>query len=169
MLDVTTRITINGAAGERFLSSLAGYGAPVPGVLRSLASGHRRTIEVGARDAEIVAQFVERLLASGWVDLDEPPLLYSPRVGDPVVVRRDVLAEIGRELPGLPPTWRFVPAGVRGKLLGWRDRSDDDRAIVAIHELDRRLIVLVSERHITRAQRLVSRGPAVLRRRRRHG
>src|SRR5690606_3177918 len=150
--DVTTRITINGAAGERFLSSLAGYGAPVPSVLRSLASGHSRSIEVGIKDAEIVAQFVERLLASGWIDIDEPPLLYSPRVGDPVVVCRDVLAEVGRELPGLPPTWRFVPAGVHGKLLGWRGRADDDRAIVAIHGIDRRIVVFVSERNITRAR-----------------
>ena len=78
---------------------------------------------------------------------------YALRVGDPVIVQRDVLAEIGREAAGLPPMWRFLPAGVRGKLIGWRDRDRDSRAIVDVHGTDLRLVVFVSACHIARSPR----------------
>jgi hypothetical protein len=149
MLDVTTTITINGAAGERFLASLSSYRAPVPRALRWLASNAYRSIEVDRTDAEIIALFVSDVIASGWIDIEEPPLLFSPRVGDQVRTRNEVLAEIGREAPGLPPAWRYLPAGTTGKLLGWRGEG---RAIIEVDGMERRLIVFVSERHVTRAR-----------------
>src|SRR4051794_20462158 len=104
MLDVTTTITINGDEGDRFLASLARYRAPVPRALRWLADSAYRSIEVDRRDAEQIAAFVGELIASGWIDVDQPPLLFSPRIGDQVRLRCDVLAEVARHMPGLPPT-----------------------------------------------------------------
>lgn len=140
MLDVTTTITVNGEDGARFLASLVRYRAPVPRALRFLVENDYRSIEVDRHDAELVAEFVSDLLASGWLDLDEPPLLFSPRVGDLVQVRSDVLAEIARQAPGLPPTWRYLPAGTTGKLVGWRSET---RAIIDVDGMDRRLVVFL--------------------------
>ena len=66
---------------------------------------------------------------------------HSPRVGEQVSTCSDVLAEIARQTPGLPPTWRYLPAGTTGKLLGWRGER---RAVVDVNETDRRLVVFVS-------------------------
>jgi hypothetical protein len=171
MLDVTTTITINGPAGKRFLSSLAAYEAPVPRALRYLATSDDRSIEVDRGDAELIAQFVDHLLASGWLHLEEPPLLYSAGVGDHVVFARDVLAEVGREAAGLPPTWSLVPAGTRGTVLGWRDREGDSRAIIDLVGVDQRTVVFASERGVTRVAAPVATARVVARRRRpsRHG
>lgn len=76
------------------------------------------------------------------------PLPPGPRVGDHVVVQCDVLAEIGREAPGLPPTWSFVPEGTRGRLIGWRDRPDDRRAIVDVSGVQFRIVVFVGDSHL---------------------
>ena len=149
MLDVTTTITINGREGERFLAKLADYRAPVPRALRWLADSAYRSIEVDRGDAEEVAEFIHEVIASGWIEIGEPPLLFSPRVGDQVRMPGDVLAEIARHAPGLPPTWRFLPAGTTGKLLGWRGEG---RAVVDIDDSDRRLVVFVSSARITRAR-----------------
>jgi hypothetical protein len=149
MLDVTTTITINGEEGDRFLASLATYRAAVPRALRWLADGDGRSVEVDRHDAELIADFIHELLDSGWVDVAEPPLLFSPLVGDQVLIRGDVLAEIARQAPGLPPTWRFLPAGTTGRMLGWRGES---RAIVDIDGTERRLVVFVSVDGVTRAR-----------------
>lgn len=149
MLDVTTTITINGDEGDRFLASLATYRAPVPRALRWLADSDYRSVEVHRNDAEQIADFVNELIESGWIDVDEPPLLFSPLVGDQVLVRSDLLAEIARQAPGLPPTWRYLPAGTTGKLLGWRGES---RAIVDVDGTERRLVVFVSVNAVTRAR-----------------
>lgn len=149
MLDVTTTITINGAEGDRFLASLSRYRAPVPRALRWLADSRYRSIEVDRRDAEQIAAFVGELLASGWIDIEQPPLLFSPRVGDQVRLRDDVLVEVARHAPGLPPTWRCVPAGTTGRLLGWRGEG---RAIVDVDGMERRLVVFVSTERVTRAR-----------------
>jgi hypothetical protein len=149
MLDVTTTITINGDHGDRFLASLATYRAPVPRALLWLADNDYRSIEVDRLDADTIAEFVSDLIASGWIDLDEPPLWFSPFVGDQVLVRSDVLAEIARQAPGLPPTWRYLPAGTTGKLLGWRGEG---RAVVDVDGTERRLVVFVSVNAVTRAR-----------------
>ncbi len=76
----------------------------------------------------------------------------APRVGDQMRLRSDVLAEIACHSIGLLPTWRFLPAGTAGKLLGWRG---DARAVVEIEEPDygnRRLVVFVKDEHIARAR-----------------
>ena len=69
----------------------------------------------------------------------------SPRVGDQVRMCSDVLAEIARQVPGLPPTWRYLPAGTTGKLLGWRGEA---RAVVDIDDSAKRLVVFVSANRI---------------------
>ena len=76
----------------------------------------------------------------------------SPRVGDHVVMRDDVLAEVARSAPRAPHTWRFLAAATRGKLIGWRDREGEvSRAVVDIAGTDRRLVVFVGEHHVARA------------------
>lgn len=149
MLGVTTTITVNGDEGARFLASLARYGRPVPRALRWLVEHGYRSIEVDRTDAEQIAAFVSDLLTSGWIDIEEPPLLFSPRVGDHVRLRTDVLAEIARQAPGLPPMWRFLPAGTTGRLLGWRDGH---RAIVDIDDTDRKLVVFLGTTTVVRAR-----------------
>lgn len=71
-----------------------------------------------------------------------------PRVGDHVTIGRDVLAELGREAAGLPPTWYCIPAGTHGKLIGWRDRDDDSRAIIDLVGTERRVVVFVGEGNV---------------------
>lgn len=149
MLDVTTTITVNGSQGDRFLASLAAYRAPVPRALRWLADHRYRSIEVDRTDAELIAIFVSQLIESGWIELDGPPLLFSPRVGDQVRMCADVLAEVARPSPGLPPMWRHVPAGATGRLIGWRG---EDRAVVDLGGFERRLVVFVSVKRLTRVR-----------------
>jgi len=152
MLDVTTTITVNGHEGQRFLSSLGTYRAPVPRALRFLAASSRDSIEVGAHDAELIARFVAELLASGWIDVAAPPLLFSPRLGDPVALGRDVLAEVVGAAASAPRTWCFLPAGARGTLVGWRERVDGAaRAVIELGRAPRRVVVLVGAAHVTRA------------------
>lgn len=75
----------------------------------------------------------------------------EPRVGDEVQVRCDLLVEVARATPGAPYTWRFVEAGTRGRLIGWRDREEAPRAVVDITGTERRLVVFVHDRHVTRS------------------
>jgi hypothetical protein len=90
-------------------------------------------------------------------------------VGDGIVVTRDVLAEVGREIAGLPPTWIGVPAGTRGTVIGWRDRDNHSRAILEVYGGDQRLIVFIGIAALERAHPVVQIArPAVLRRSRRH-
>ncbi|MDB4959567.1 MAG: hypothetical protein JWO36_7136 [Myxococcales bacterium] len=153
MLDVTTTITVNGRSGDRFLSSLVLYESPLPQVLYALARGDRRTLEVDADDADLVARFVDDLIDSGWIAVEAPPLLFSPRVGDEVVLRCEVLAEVARVSQTVPQIWRALPAETRGKLIGWRDREGDTRAVVDVVGAQRRLVVFVGDQHVTRAAR----------------
>lgn len=75
--------------------------------------------------------------------------MIPPRVGDEVFVPREVLAEVARAAPGVPPTWRHLDAGTRGKLIGWRDRPDEEpRAVIDVAGAERRLVVFVRERHV---------------------
>ncbi|MBV8757352.1 MAG: hypothetical protein JO257_08765 [Deltaproteobacteria bacterium] len=153
MLDIPTTITVNGSQGDRFLSSLGGYRNPVPRALRHLASGDQRSIQVDPQDAELVASFVEELLASGWVDVEQP-LLFSPRVGDEVLVLSDSLAEVSHTAKHAPVSWRLVEKGTRGKLIGWRDvENEPPRAVLDLAGVERRLVVFIGETKVTRARR----------------
>lgn len=149
---MTTTITINGSEGERFLASLASYSAPVPRALRWLATSSHRSIDVGVGDAEQIARFVDDLLDAGWIEVAAPPLLYSPKVGDLVVLVGEALLEVARTAPGLPPTWICLPAGLEGTLLGYRERGGESFGIVEM-QLDRRVVVYVREHKITRGMR----------------
>ena len=66
---------------------------------------------------------------------------------------RDVLAETARHTPGAPIVWRFLEAGTRGTLIGWRDRPHEEpRAVVELAaeaREERRLVVLMAARHVT--------------------
>jgi hypothetical protein len=153
VLDLPTTITINGPQGERFLSSLGGYEMPLPRALHRLAQGEQRSIQVDPADAELVAKFVDELLASGWLDVEQP-LLFSPRVGDEVLVTHEVLAEVSLVGKHAPAAWRLVAAGTRGKLIGYKDREGEPpRAVVDLAGVERRLVVFVTESKITRARR----------------
>lgn len=74
------------------------------------------------------------------------------QVGDHVAIARDVLAEVAREAAGLPPSWFCILAGMRGRLIGWRDRENDSRAIVDLSQLDRRLVIFVGEHNVTKVR-----------------
>ena len=153
MLDLTTTITVNGVQGERFLSSLGGYRMPLPRALRWLTQGEHRSIQVDPTYAVHVAKFVDELLASGWLDGDQP-LLFSPRVGDEVLVTHEALAEVSRVGKNAPSSWRLVEAGTRGKLIGWRDDPDQaPRAVVDLAGVERRLIVFIKESKVKRTRR----------------
>ena len=153
VLEIPTTITVNGAQGERFLSSLGGYQRPVPRALRHLASGEQRSIQVDPNDAELVASFVDDLLASGWLDVDQP-LLFSPRVGDEVLVLSDSLAEVSHTGKHAPVSWRLVEKGTRGKLIGWRDVANEPpRAVIDLAGVERRLVVFIGETKVTRVRR----------------
>lgn len=153
VLDMTTTITVNGAQGDKFLSSLGGYRMPLPRALRWLASGEQRSIQVDPTDAEHVAKFVDDLLESGWLDVEQP-LLFSPRVGDEVLVTHEALAEVSRVGKNSPCSWRHVEAGTRGKLIGWRDTDGEPaKAVIDLAGVERRLVVFVSEKKVTRARR----------------
>ena len=110
-------------------------------------------IQVDPTDAEHVAKFVDDLLATGWLDVDQP-LLFSPRVGDEVLVTQEALAEVSRVGKNAPSSWRLVAAGTRGKLIGWRDTEGEPaKAVIDLADVERRLVVFVSERKVTRARR----------------
>ena len=68
-----------------------------------------------------------------------------PHVGDDVLLREDVLVEVVSPNPGMPQTWRYLAAGSRGKLIGWRDRPDESRALVDVEGAERRLVVTIRE------------------------
>lgn len=118
-----TTITVNGLGGSRFLSVL---GAKLAGHLPALApllDGSVESLEVDTDLAEEVADFVERLIADGAAT-DEPPLLFSPAVGDSIAIVRDVLLEFQVAARRGPRIWRFVPRGTRGRVIAHQEDSD---------------------------------------------
>ncbi len=68
-----------------------------------------------------------------------------PHIGDDVQLREDALVEVVSPNPGTPQTWRYLAAGSRGKLIGWRDRQDEARAVVDVEGPERRLVVTIRE------------------------
>ena len=75
-----------------------------------------------------------------------------PHVGEEIRLRRDALVEVASGRPGAPTTWRYLAAGSRGKLIGWRDRSDEARAVVDVAGGDKRLVVFVRETTVVPAR-----------------
>lgn len=87
------------------------------------------------------------VLIATLMAMSEALQISTPRVGDSVVVDRELLAEVARRGPGPAITWRHVPEGARGKLIGWREQDDEARALV---EIEKQVVVLVRERWIRR-------------------
>lgn len=79
-------------------------------------------------------------------------LSFSPHIGDEILLARDALVEVASGRPGAPPTWRYLPAGSHGRLIGWRDRQDESRAVVDVGGSERRLVVFVRETTVTPAR-----------------
>ena len=128
---MSTTITVNGQGGSRFLEFLgAKWSGPMPSVLAHLVDGSADSVEVEADLAEQVADFVDQLLADGIAPFDasEPPLLFSPNVGDGVAIVRDVLLEFQPPARRAPRIWRFVPRGTRGRVLA--HQGDTDRVLL---------------------------------------
>src|SRR5215207_4418555 len=90
-LPMYTTITVNGLGGERLLSVLAaklrGHLGPA---LAPLIDGSVDSLEIETDLAEQVADLIERLIDDDLIDDDgEPPLLFSPNVGDSIAIVRD--------------------------------------------------------------------------------
>ena len=94
------------------------------------------------------------------------PIVFGLQVGDSVRVQIDVLSELARHAPGLPPTWLMLPAGTEGKLLGYRDRAGELYAIVEL-AVDRKLVAFVRESKLVAVPRPLA--PEPMHRRRRPG
>ena len=77
----------------------------------------------------------------------------SPRVGDLVIARHDLLAEVARASPGMLPHWQLVEAGPLGKVIGWRDRRDEEPRAVVDLDGPRRVVVFVRERALAPVRR----------------
>lgn len=77
----------------------------------------------------------------------------GPRVGDKVIVSRDVLVEVARQASGAPACWQMIEAGTAGKLLGWRERAGEvARAVVECRDRDyQRFVVFVGETNVVPA------------------
>ncbi len=133
----TTTITVNGLGGSRFLSILGAkltrhLGRLGP-ALAPLLDGRVDSVEVDTNLAEEVADFVERLLAEHTptevtASADDPPLLFSPNVGDSVAIVRDALCEFQSPAKRAPRIWRFVPRGTRGRVIA--HQGDTDRVLL---------------------------------------
>ena len=79
--------------------------------------------------------------------------LSSPRVGDLVVARRELLAEVARSSPGLPPRWQLVHEGALGRVIGWRERRGEEPRAVVDLDGPRRVVVFVREGSVAPAPR----------------
>jgi len=118
---MTTTIRINGEDGARFLSILGQFDEELPAALEWLyvrfRAGDSTYVDLDPHEADAVAAFIDELIDSGRLpDLTAPPLLFSPQVGDRVVIVRDALVEfqVGKREGR---TWRYVPQGTRGELV----------------------------------------------------
>ena len=128
MYTTTTTITVNGLGGSRFLSILGAkltrhLGRLGP-ALAPLLDGRAESVEVDTNLAEEVADFVERLLAEHTANADDPPLLFSPNVGDSVAIVRDALCEFQAPAKRAPRIWRLIPRGTRGRVIAHQGETD---------------------------------------------
>ena len=72
----------------------------------------------------------------------------SPNLGEEIVLARDALVEIVS--PGSTPIWRYLAAGSRGRLIGWRARTTSS-AVVDVSSDDQHVVVFVREELVARA------------------
>lgn len=132
-----TTILVNGISGARFLpalgeqlSSLAER-SPSPSLatralalaraLAPLLDGSVTSLEVDTALAEQLADAIEPLIGGDGLD---PPLLFSPAVGDNVVIVRDALLEYQPPARRGPKTWRFTPRGTKGRVIAHEGTAD---------------------------------------------
>lgn len=146
---MSTTITVNGVHGSRFLSDLAArFSGRIPSVLAYLIDEHVPALAVDTELAEEVAEFVDELIASAYAPAEpEPPLLFSPEVGDEVMIVRDALLELDhRAGRSLPRTWRFVERNTRARVV---TRRRDVSRIVLLDGPSAREIAYVSDGSVT--------------------
>ncbi|HEU0030594.1 MAG TPA: hypothetical protein VFQ53_08175 [Kofleriaceae bacterium] len=127
-----TTIRINGHEGLRFLSVLGATfrGSLPPALAAMVERASRRAaqppveLELETEMAEEVEAFVHELVGAGFARGESLPLLFSPQVGDVVVIARDLLVEfkvnVKRGMPA-PRIWRYVGRGTRGRLVARRE------------------------------------------------
>ena len=159
-----TTITVNGADGMAFLSSLSitstggtggtgGTGRPIPRALEWLIQSDDPSIDVDLEDAEEVAEFIDLILegqASGWTGRCVPaPLLFSPRIGDEISIVRDTLLQI-QTARRAPRTWRFIARGTRGRLIA---RHDEVGRVVLLDGPAAPHVTFVRDHAMTKARR----------------
>ena len=122
-MTMITTITLNGAAGSRFLAQLGTlYRDAMPAALVE-ALVERGSADLAASAAEELASFIDSVLAEGIVDAGPPPILFSPEPGDHVVVARDALVqlEVGKKSR---PLWCSLTRGTRGRMVArYEDRG----------------------------------------------
>lgn len=140
-----TTITVNGPRGSRFLSSLdARLDGRLPAPLAYLVREEAECVEVDTALADQIADFIgEELSADARI---EPPLLFSPNIGDGIAIVRDVLVEFQIAGKRAPRIWRFVPRGTRGRVIA--HQGDTDRVLIE----PSREIAFVRQRSMTVAR-----------------
>jgi hypothetical protein len=154
MAAMHTTITVNGVDGVRFLSSVAHtlrFRMPIPPALEWLLHSDDPSIDVQAADADQVEAFVEQLHADGLIP-NVPPLLFSPRLGDEVLIARDALLEVLGSRRA-PRTWVFVERGTRARLVA---RHDGLGRIVIGDGPHAREVAFAGDLTMTRARRAVA-------------
>lgn len=145
-----TTITVNGVDGMRFLFSVhhtLRLQMPIPPALEWLLHSQDPSIDVQAADADQVEAFVDQLQADGLVT--GAPLLFSPRLGDEVVIVRDALLEV-LGARRAPRTWHFIARGTRARLVA---RHDAIGRIVIGDGPHAREVAFAGELTMTRARR----------------
>lgn len=146
-----TTITVNGRDGLRFLSSVdhtLRFRMPLPRALEWLLTSERPSIEVPAEDADQVAAFIEHVEAQGWITGIAPPLLFSPQLGEHVVVVRDALLELQVERRHRR-TWVLIARGTVARLIA---RHDGVYRLVLGDGPYAQEVAFAGERTVTRAR-----------------
>lgn len=144
-----TTITVNGAGGMAFLSTLS-LQRRIPRALEWLIQSDDPSIDVNIEDADEVADFIDDVLddrPAGWTG--GPPLLFSPRLGDEITIVRDSLLQL--ETPRRAPrTWQFIARGTRGRLFF---RQDGVGSVVLLEGPAVQKITFVRDHAMTKTRR----------------
>lgn len=149
---MSTTITVNGAVGLQFLSSMERamqVGRPLPRALERLMRSEDPSIEVDAELADELAAFVDELAARGLLRGSDQPLLFSPGIGDEVVIVRDALLELQPSARRAPRRWCLIARGTRARLVA---RHGELGRLVLNDGPYAGEIAFASERSMTRAR-----------------